>query len=217
MKKLLIILVSSFVLLSCNSKPDNLQRDHISDIFPVVYVSEENGLYTDRNGTLIDGTFASSHNNGTIHAKLTFSKGMITNGFIRKEDGSLHSDYSSKEGFYYHTIYQENGEPKVLTVYEGDYHKHAEFYVWHEDGTPFLLNNRFMVRMWYENGQLQLQTPLKNGKMEGKALAWYKNGQLKTENYFTEDQMDGPFKEWDAEGNLIRERTYEMGQLITEK
>lgn len=218
MKKLMIIFISSFVLLSCNNKPEHLQRDYISEIFPAVYVSEEKGLYADSSGDLMNGTFSSSHNNGAVHAKLAFSKGMITDGYIRNKDGSLHSDYSSNQGLFYHTIYQEGGEPKVLTVYEDNYHKHTEFYVWYEDGTPFfLLNNRFMTRMWYENGQLQLQTPLKNGKMDGKALAWHKNGKLKAENHFTDDQMDGSFKEWDSEGNLIREGTYEMGQLITEK
>lgn len=217
MKKLLVILITLIALVNCNNKPAHLKTDIISGIFPSIYVSEESGLYVDRRGELINGTFLASHDSGTDHARLIFSEGMIANGIIRLKEGTVHSDYSSDDGFYYHTIYQKSGEPKVLSVYEGDYTKHAEFYVWYEDGTPFLQHNRSMYRMWHENGRLYLQTPLKDGKMDGKALAWHENGQLKGESHFRDDQMDGTFTEWDEEGNLIRKRVYEMNQLITEE
>lgn len=217
MKKSIFILIPIAFLFSCNSLPEDLKTDHVSDIFPQIYISEKNGLYTGRDKEPQNGTFLSKFSDGSIHAKLKMVDGMITEGIIRLQNGRIHSDYSSIDGRSYHTVYGETELPVMLTVYEGNYNQRTEFYVWYENGNPSMQNTNSMIRTWYENGQLQLQMPLKNGKIHGKALAWHKNGKLKAENYFTDDVMDGRFKEWDAEGNLIQERSYDMGQLITEK
>ncbi|CAN5340152.1 hypothetical protein BH23BAC3_BH23BAC3_03230 [soil metagenome] len=217
MRKSIFILITITFLFSCNSLPEDLRTDHVSDIFPEIFVSEKYGLYTDRNGEPQNGTFLSKFSDGSKHAKLKLVDGMITDGFIRLQNGDINSDYSSIDGRIYHTVYQENGEPVMLTVYEGDYNQQKEFHVWHENGAPLVQITNSMMRTWYENGQLQMQMPLKNGKIHGKSIAWHKNGKLRAENHFTDDVMDGRFKEWDEEGNLIQKHTYEMGQLITEK
>ena len=215
MRKSIFLLLTMPFLFSCSSLPDGLKADHISDIFPEILISEKYGLYTGRNGELQNGTFVSKFSDGSKQAKLKLTDGMITDGFIRLKNGEIQSDYSSIDGRSYHTMYRENGKPAMLTVYEGNYSQRKEFHVWYENGSPSMQNTKSMIRTWYKNGQLQLEMPMRNGKIHGKAYAWHKNGMLKAKNHFTDDVMDGRFKEWDENGKLVNERIYEMGELAS--
>jgi len=218
MKLLLSISAFTLLMFSCSHDSVDLKRSPVSDLFSELGVSAEDRSYVDKNGYKANGFFTTRHENGAEHAELTFADGMITDGTIRLDDGSVQSIFTSEYGLFYQIVYNlKNGKPALITVYKGSYENRVGFYVWHENGMPFLHNNGHVIRMWFKSGELQLLAPLKNGKMQGQALAWHENGQLKALNNFTDDELDGSFKRWNEDGELISERIYNSGELISAK
>jgi len=189
---------------SCSSRSDDQNRVQLTDIFPELHLSEDDGLYVDRDGNRVNGNLSESYKNGNLNANLNFSDGLITDGIIRLQDGTLYADYSMADGLNYHTLYWPDGVPKMLVAYEGDYNNQTEFNVWSENGTPVVASNPYFTRTWYEDGQLRMEMLLKGDGDEGIARAWHMNGELKAESHFKNETHAGVYREWDENGELIK-------------
>jgi antitoxin component YwqK of YwqJK toxin-antitoxin module len=205
-----------FFLASCSSEPEFTTTDYITDLNPGIFISDELNLYADRSGNPLNGELHLFFDDGTPQAELLFENGMVSEGRVWNEDGTLHQSYSFEDGLFKKTVHMEDGKPR-LEMYFG---KHLEdriiFNVWFENGKPFIQNSPTLSRMWHENGQLALESTLVDGKMHGEAFAWHENGEIAARNHFKDDEMHGLFRNWDEEGNLIRKRVYEMGTLVSE-
>jgi antitoxin component YwqK of YwqJK toxin-antitoxin module len=59
--------------------------------------------------------------------------------------------------------------------------------------------------MWFNNGQLNIKSNYKDGKLNGLFKTWYPNGQLRLKRYFINGKPKGLWQEWDNNGNLIAE------------
>ena len=66
----------------------------------------------------------------------------------------------------------------------------------------------------YENGQLEYERTLKNGKPDGhyKKYNYYENGQLKSEVTYKDGKRDGSLKTYHDNGQLKKETTYKDGK-----
>jgi len=191
---------------SCSNSSDEQSKVQLTNIFPEIHLSEDDGLYLDIDGNRMNGNLSANYRNGNLRAKLNFSDGLITNGVIRLEDGTLYADYSMADGLNYHSIYWPDGTPKMLVAYEDDYNNQKEFHVWSENGTPVVASNPYFTRTWYEDGQLRMEMILKGDGEQGIARAWHANGELKTESHFESDPYAGIYREWDENGELIKKR-----------
>ena len=78
----------------------------------------------------------------------------------------------------------------------------ADIVVFFEDGQ---LENQLTVidgkpeglgRKWHENGQLAREANFFNGKVEGLSRYWYKNGQLENEINYVNGEREGLSRSW---------------------
>ena len=46
-------------------------------------------------------------------------------------------------------------------------------------------------KLWYENGQLEVQYVYKDGKLKGEYKSWYENGQLEEQCEYKDDKRNG--------------------------
>ena len=191
MKNLASPLLLLLLFAACGQEISEEYSHDITELFPEISLSEELNLYVDEDSQPVDGHYSTTY-----------------------EDGYRTVGYSTENGMMTHTLYAEDDQPRLISVFGDDLSDRREFHVWYEDGTRFVESDQTINRMWYESGQLQSEVPLKNGRMDGKAVFWYENGEVKAENHFSDDEMDGTFTEWDEEGNIIRERVYDMGELV---
>ncbi len=64
----------------------------------------------------------------------------------------------------------------------------------------------------YENGQKEIETYYKKGKINGSWKVWYPNGQLYIGAYYKKDKLHGKWKVWYANGQLKEDRVYKKGE-----
>lgn len=215
MKQLSLILFILFLLTACSQEEifEEYSGD-VTEIFPEISLSEELNLYVDETGQPAYGHYTSSYQNGSTRADITFSEGMISKGEIFRSDGLLWKEYGVENEWMKLTYYNVNGEPKMITVYGDDLSDQREFHVWHEDGTRLVKSDETHYKMWYENGQPRLQLASVDGELHGKVASWYENGQIEYELHYTNGIEHGTFKWWDEEGNVVKEKTFDMGELV---
>jgi|TARA_B110000240_G_scaffold174638_1_gene201240 antitoxin component YwqK of YwqJK toxin-antitoxin module len=68
------------------------------------------------------------------------------------------------------------------------------------------------TKLYYENGQLQIEVVLENGKGYGKM--YHENGQLQGEGKYTDGEKDGVWKEYLENGKLTSETQFNNGNVI---
>ncbi len=75
-------------------------------------------------------------------------------------------------------------------------------------------------KMWYNNGQLHIQTTYLEGKRHGEYKMWYRgaderseNGQLEIQTTYAEGEVHGEYKMWYENGQLEIQTTYAEGEV----
>ena len=66
---------------------------------------------------------------------------------------------------------------------------------------------------YYRNGNLKIETPFKNGKLEGIAKSYYESGNLELEAPFKNGVFEGVGKVYHQNGNLKSEATFKNGMI----
>ena len=77
-----------------------------------------------------------------------------------------------------------------------------------------IATEKYIVRLYYESGQLWLEKEYKNDKRHGISKNWYENGQLLYEYKYKNGLRHGISKNWYENGQLKWEEEYQNGQLI---
>ena len=211
MKKIILLFISVFFVMSCSNHSHSFESDHITEIFPEIYLSGETDVYLDNRGNPVTGDFEAHHTNGVLHAELSFEDGLIVSGSVWNDEGELRAVYSVEDGLLTVTYLHENGQPSVRFQFEGDMKNVVATKSWFEDGSPQIKTTRTNHKTWHENGQLAAEVPMVDGRAHGVGYGWHKNGELAGENHFKDDQWHGSFRSWDENGNLISEKFYDMG------
>jgi antitoxin component YwqK of YwqJK toxin-antitoxin module len=67
---------------------------------------------------------------------------------------------------------------------------------------------------FYENGQIELETSYKNGKLNGEMKMWYPNGVLRSIQYFKNDTLQGKNIWFYPSGQIEREKFYRNGFTV---
>ena len=68
-------------------------------------------------------------------------------------------------------------------------------------------------KKYYENGNLEIETPFENGKLHGVEKWYYENGNLECEIPYQNGKLHGVEKEYDENGILMSEIPYQNGKL----
>ena len=58
-------------------------------------------------------------------------------------------------------------------------------------------------REWHANGQLQSESVMKCGVIDGLKREWHENGQLAKETQYSNGRINGLMKQWNTEGLLL--------------
>ena len=66
---------------------------------------------------------------------------------------------------------------------------------------------------YYENGQLEQRSTLKDGKEDGLQESYYENGQLESTRNFKDGKQDGPYEVYEDNGQLKYEICYKNGEI----
>ena len=81
--------------------------------------------------------------------------------------------------------------------------------VYYEDGSRLAeecYSGNGYNRSWFENGNLQSEVEVVDGKQQGTYTSWYANGKKKEEAVYRDGQRQGRTQEWHENGQLkIRE------------
>lgn len=220
MKKLLLLSFVTCFAIACSNQQSQNQNDQtsnlVANIFSDISYNDDEGFYTYLNDELVNGRYTSEFADGSKEADLIFEEGIIRNGQIMREDGTHLSTYSTEAGISIFTSYYDNENPSYRFAFADDMSSPIETRTWFENGNPSVKITRDISKMWHENGQLQSEVELADGKMHGKGLHWHENGELAAETFYKDDEWHGTFKEWDEEGNLVSEKEYDMGRLVSE-
>ena len=64
----------------------------------------------------------------------------------------------------------------------------------------------------YENGQVEVLSQLKDGKLDGLYTRWYDNGQKSSERNYKDGKKDGRSINWEWNGHKFKEQTYKDGK-----
>ena len=67
-------------------------------------------------------------------------------------------------------------------------------------------------KKYYENGNLEIETPYQNGKLHGVEKEYDENGILMREIPYKNDKIHGVVKEYLANGNVWDETSYKNGE-----
>ena len=198
-------------VLSCSNHSDSFKTDHITEMFPKIYLSSDTQIYVDNHGNPITENVETHHENGVLHAELSFEDGIIISGSVWDPQETLYSVYSVEDGLPIVTSLYENGQPMVRFQHKDGMKDVIAMKSWYEDGTPQHESTKEFYKSWHENGQLALKVPMTEGRMHGVGYEWHENGELAAENHFKDDQWYGSSRSWDEDGNLRSEKFYEMG------
>lgn len=220
MKKLLFLSITVFTFLACSQNVEQDQTGEnpnlVADIFSEIYYDQESDIYTYRNNEPVNGQYTKEFDDGSKHADLIFENGSIRSGQVMRGNGTHLTTYSTEGEIKIITSYYENENPSYRIAYLNDKSSPIEMRTWYENGTPSVQSTQSVAKIWHENGQLQSEVELVDGKMHGKGIQWHENGEIAAETYYKDDQWHGTFKKWDEEGNLISEREYDMGKPVAE-
>ena len=69
----------------------------------------------------------------------------------------------------------------------------------------------------YENGNIESEWTLKNGRLDGLYNLWYKSGKKWFQKNYKDGELDGLSIFWDREEFLDTEKTYKDGELILQR
>ena len=69
----------------------------------------------------------------------------------------------------------------------------------------------------YENGNIESEWTLKNGRLDGLYKLWYKSGKKWLQNTYKDGKLDGLSIYWDRKELLDTKRTYKNGKLILQR
>ena len=96
----------------------------------------------------------------------------------------------------------ENHADKISGCVEKEYYENGNLWI----ETPYQ-NGKVdgIVKEYYENGNLATEIPYKNGKIEGIEKWYYENGNLNIEIPFKNDKREGMVKWYYESGNLESE------------
>ena len=70
--------------------------------------------------------------------------------------------------------------------------------------------------MFYENGNIRMRIPYKEGKVGGIVESFYENGNIHRRTPYKEGNKDGIEEFFDEQGNIIRTHHWKDGKLIEE-
>ena len=74
-----------------------------------------------------------------------------------------------------------------------------------------------IARDMHPNGQVHMECPFKDGKMNGLVREWFANGKKLAETQFVDGERTGKNTEWTENGELYRERVYDHDKIMSEK
>ena len=72
-------------------------------------------------------------------------------------------------------------------------------------------------RGYYDSGQLEWETPYKDGKENGVKKRYYENGRLKIQTPYKDDKIEGVWKKYYENGQLESEALYKNGDFVSMK
>jgi len=198
-------------VLSCSNHSDSFETDHITEMFPNIYLSSETQIYVDNRGNPVTEDVETHHENGNLHADLSFKDGIIVSGSLWDIEGQLRTVYTVEDGLPVITYLYESGQPSIRFQFEGDMKNIVASKSWFEDGARKFKTTKEVHKVWHENGQLTSKVPRINGRANGVGYAWYENGELAAENHYKDDQLHGSSRSWNENKNLVSEKFYDMG------
>ncbi len=159
-----------------------------------------------------------------MYAKYRCDKATVVSITICDTDEPVTCAYSSM--YKYKRIKYVVGEEVVEPFYDKDIN------VVCGEGIHFFLSKEVAMlygldkvengeyKMWYNNGQLHIQTTYLEGKRHGEYKMWYRgaderseNGQLEIQTTYAEGEVHGEYKEWWSNGQLRAQTTYVEDKL----
>ncbi len=92
--------------------------------------------------------------------------------------------------------------------------------MFHKNGNLFILkyyNEQKKLegefKRWTEDGVLEVQCNMKNGKFHGEYKEWWPNGKLRLRLYYKEGYADGEYNTWRQDGSIETQKDYKNGEL----
>ena len=73
-----------------------------------------------------------------------------------------------------------------------------------------------VLKVYYENGQIQQECEFKNGIENGKFTEYYENGNIYKDVTFKNGKLNGLFKEYSIDGSINREVYLRDGEEVLE-
>ena len=70
-----------------------------------------------------------------------------------------------------------------------------------------------IIKLYYENGNLESESNFKDGKQEGLSKLYYENGDLESEGNFKDGKGEGLAKEYYENGYLMAQYYYKDGKI----
>lgn len=71
-----------------------------------------------------------------------------------------------------------------------------------------------LQKMYYDNGNLAIEIPMKNGEVNGEAKNYYENGKIKEVYSFKNGKKEGIGKEYSETGEIIKEVLYKDDEEV---
>ena len=71
-----------------------------------------------------------------------------------------------------------------------------------------------ITKFYNNNGQLEIEENIKNGKRNGVLKWFHENGVVCREGNFKDNKENGVFKYYDENGKLEKEIIYQLGDII---
>ena len=227
MKKISLLFVSSFVILSLYSCGEStlVYREEMEYIEVVnqqrLETLDSSNEITYYKGSPFSGVILDYYDNGKVMFEKSYKEGKrhgewvgynLSNEkttFLFKDGKRIDLEFDLKDEVV--KKYYDNGQLKISgTKINGKYDGEYEEYL--------------------KNGQLKVKTSYKDGKFNGKYEGYYLNGKLKEESNYIQGIYEGESKRYYDNGNLselitykngkqegLIERYYKNGQLMVKK
>ncbi|MEP0985226.1 hypothetical protein [Ekhidna sp.] len=145
--------------------------------------------YFDSGDLQQDGLYVRDRQEGEW--KLYYQDGTL-NATISLKDGELHGE--SK-------VYNADGSPLREFRYEGDKISHLTN-LWNSDGEQIIIDGNGRFKSYHENGKLQEEGNVKDGKRVGNWTSYHPSGRKLSIGYYEKDQYVMQ-NAWDTSGNLM--------------
>ena len=99
----------------------------------------------------------------------------------------------------------KNEADRISGCVEREYHDNGKFWV----DTPYKNGKIEGIEKWYyENGNISAEIPFKNDEREGMTKWYYRNGNLESETPYKNGKIEGIIKEYYENGNLKAETPF---------